>query len=48
MSSNPYLRQDIHNGGRIGRRTGDGQKVVNSVSIGMQLVNGMFSIPCRR
>ena len=48
MGSNPLSRQDIHNGGRIRRRTGDGQKVDNSASIGTQLVNGMFPILYRR
>ena len=45
MSSNSLSRQDIHNGGRIRRWTRDGQKVVNSVSIGIRYLNGMFSIP---
>ena len=48
MSSSPLLRQDIHNGGRIRRWTGDGQKLINSVSVGIQLLIGMFSIPYRR
>ena len=48
MSSNPLSRQDIHNGVRIRRRTGDDQKVVNSAFIEVQLLNGMFSISCRR
>jgi len=29
-------------------RIGDGQNVVNSVSIGIRLLNDMFSIPYRR
>jgi len=48
MGSYPFSRQDIHNGGRIRRWTGDGQKVVNSVSIGIPLLIGMFSIPYHR
>jgi len=48
MISNPLSRQDIHNGVRIRRRTGDDQKVVNSAFIEVQLLNGMFSISCRR
>jgi len=48
MSSNPLSRQAIHNGGNIHRRTGDGQNVVNSVSIGIRLLSGMFLIPYRR
>jgi len=35
MGAYPFSRQDIHNGGRIRRWTGDGQKVVNSVPIGI-------------
>jgi len=48
MSSNPLSRQTIHNELRIRRWTGDGQKVANSVSIGIRLLDGMFSIPYRR
>jgi len=42
MGSYPFSRQDIHNGGRIRRQTGDGQKVVSGVSLGIRLLNGMF------